>query len=279
MNVGFSRAFCLRTIVAAKFEWDANAYEDVSQVQLNWGKALLETHEWRGDERVLDAGCGTGALGEEILQRIPKGELVAVDHDTKMVEAATPRLAKHGERARVFAADLLALPPTDPFDLIFSNAVIHWIQDHDKLFLEFFRHLKPGGHLIAQGGGEGNLQRVRSVTESLRRDAAYASYFRDWKAPWNYEDDSSTEERLLITGFVDSKVSLTPAPITFPDDRSFAKFANAVILRPYLGVLPTPQLRLKLLEDFVARMKDEGNLRTLDYVRLTIHARRPPHVS
>ena len=262
-----------------KVEWDANLYEDASTVQQKWGVALISSRTWNGDEHVLDAGCGTGIVTEELVKRVPKGRVVAVDNDPMMVEKATPRLGRYSDRVEVLAADVLALPDVGMFDVIFSNAVFHWVQDHDKLFLELFRHLKPGGELLAQCGGEGNLDKVRKVTEEIRKDDMFAKFFRDWKAPWNYQDDASTTERLFITGFVHADASLKAAPITFPDDETFARFANAVILRPYLGALPTPQLRGELLGRFVERMNEVGNGRTLDYVRLTIRAQRPPHVS
>lgn len=261
------------------FEWDANLYEDASTVQQRWGIALISARTWKGDENVLDAGCGTGYLAEELVKRVPKGRVVAIDNDPMMVEKAIPRLGRYTDQVEVLAADVLALPNIGPFDVIFSNAVFHWVQDHDKLFLELFRHLKPGGELLAQCGGEGNLEKVRKVTEEIRKEPQFAPFFRDWKAPWNYQDDSSTTERLFITGFVHADASLTAAPVTFPDDETFARFANAVILRPYLGALPTPQLRGELLGRFLERMHESGNGRTLDYVRLTIRAQRPPHVS
>ncbi|HEX9817250.1 MAG TPA: methyltransferase domain-containing protein [Candidatus Thermoplasmatota archaeon] len=261
------------------FGWDANLYEDASTVQQKWGIALMESRAWRGDEHVLDAGCGTGLVTEELVKRVPNGHVVAVDNDPMMVEKAVPRLGRYSGRVEALAADVLALPSIGPFDVIFSNAVFHWVQDHDKLFLELFRHLKPGGELLAQCGGEGNLEKVRTVTEGIRQEAAFAPFFRGWNAPWNYQDDASTTERLFISGFVPADASLKAAPVTFPDDETFARFANAVILRPYLGALPTPQLRGELLGRFLERMDQAGHGRTLDYVRLTIRAQRPPHVS
>jgi trans-aconitate 2-methyltransferase len=265
--------------VTRGFNWDANLYEDASSVQQRWGVALLDQRTWRGDEHVLDAGCGTGIVTEELVKRVPRGRVVAIDNDPMMIEKATPRLGRYSERTRVLAGDILALPDVGTFDVVFSNAVFHWIQDHDRLFEELLRHLKPGGELLAQCGGEGNLERVRKVTEGLRQEEPFAPFFRGWKAPWNYEDDASTTERLFITGFVHADASLKAAPVTFPDDETFARFANAVILRPYLGALPTPQLRGELLGRFVERMEQLGHGRTLDYVRLTIRAQRPPHVS
>ncbi len=261
------------------FEWDANLYEDASTVQQKWGVALMDTRSWKGNEHVLDVGCGTGAVTEELVKRVPKGRVVAIDNDPMMVEKAIPRLGRYMDRVEVFPADVLALPPTGPFDVIFSNAVFHWIKDHDKLFLELFRHLKPSGELLAQCGGEGNLEKVRNVTEGIRKEPAFTKFFKDWKAPWHYEDDASTTERLFISGFVHADASLKAAPVTFPDDETFARFSNAVILRPYLGALPTPQLRGELLGRFLERMDEVGNGRTFDYVRLTIRAQRPPHVS
>jgi trans-aconitate 2-methyltransferase len=265
--------------VSRNVEWDANLYEDASTVQQQWGRALMDLRKWRGDERVLDAGCGTGILTEELAKRVPRGRVVGVDNDPMMVEKAIPRLGRYGERASAVAGDILSLPPIGSFDVIYSNAVLHWVQDHDRAFAELFRHLAPGGELLAQCGGEGNLEKVRKITEAIRKEEPFVPYFRNWKAPWNYQDDASTTERLFITGFVHADATLHAAPVTFPDDESFARYANAVMLRPYLGALPTPQLRGEMLGRFVERMAETGHGRTYDYVRLTIRAQRPPHAS
>lgn len=263
--------------MSAARSWDAEAYDAVSSVQFESGRKLIDRRQWRGDEIVLDAGCGTGRLAVELLDRVPRGRVIAVDHDPAMVAEARKRLSREAPSAQVVEADVASLSGIEPVDVIYSNAVLHWIQDHDRVFATFFRHLKPGGELLIQCGGEGNLRQVRGACETIMRMPAFADPFRAWKNPWRYEDDASTEERLFIAGYEHAEVSLDPAPARFSDDASHEKFVRTVILPPYLDRLSTPALRESFAREYFARAAAGPNPRTLDYVRLTIRARRPPH--
>ena len=116
-------------------DWNAAAYDDLSDPQFEWGMAVLETLQLRGDERLLDAGCGSGRLTEELLGRVPAGEVVALDSSTQMLEQARLRLSRFGKRVELVHASLqnFALadfPSANPVDGIFSNAVFHWVPDH-----------------------------------------------------------------------------------------------------------------------------------------------------
>lgn len=260
---------------AQRVNWDPAAYEEVAKPQLEWGRALMAAREWRGDETVLDAGCGTGALAEDLLRRVPRGKVVAVDADPSMVEAARKRLFKFGNRAPVLQADLTTLSGIEPVDVIYSNAVLHWIRDHDEVFAVFLRHLRPGGEILISCGGEGNLDRIRRIARDVTTRAPFAKRFEGWEPPWHYEDDSSTTERLYIAGFRDAQVSLTPAPTPFPDRDSFERFATIVVLRPYLQRLADEGARAAFVRGFMASVEADPGGFTMDYVRLQIRARRP----
>lgn len=259
---------------AQRVNWDAASYEEVAQPQLQWGRALIGMRSWRGDETVLDAGCGPGALVEDLLQKIPRGRVVAADVDPSMVEACRKRFSAN-PRVRVLQADLTTLEGVEPVDVIYSNAVLHWIPDHDEILAVFMKHLKPGGELLVSCGGEGNLERIRAVARSVMESSTFASHFARWSPPWHYEDDASTTERLYIAGFRDAQVALTPAPTPFPDAASFERFARAVALRPYLQRLPEEGLRERFVAEFMRRAGAEGAGHVMDYVRLTMRARRP----
>ncbi len=112
-----------------------------------WGTDVLDRLELRGDETVLDAGCGTGRVTERLAERLPAGRVVALDGSPAMVEAARGRLARFGDRISYVTADLGApLPIADAsVDAILSTATFHWIADHDALFRHLARVLRPGG--------------------------------------------------------------------------------------------------------------------------------------
>ena len=131
----------------------------------------------RGDETVLDAGCGTGRLTAELGELLPRGRVVAIDQSRNMLSAAREFLAPFGGRVELVLADAKALPFRDAFDGIFSTATFHWIKDHDRLFASLFRALRPGGWLCTQCGGAGNTARLLARVSALCATEPYAAYF------------------------------------------------------------------------------------------------------
>src|ERR671915_816751 len=141
-------------------DWDATSYERMSAPLEAMGRVVLARLDLRGDERVLDAGCGTGRVTAALIGRLPRGEVVAVDGSPAMVEQARARL---DGRADVRVADPLELELERPVDAILSTATFHWIADHDRLFARLLAALVPGGRLAAQCGGAGNVAALEAA--------------------------------------------------------------------------------------------------------------------
>jgi trans-aconitate 2-methyltransferase len=264
----------LAPVPVVSAQWDAASYRDVASVQRDWGRALAARHEWRGDERVLDAGCGTADLAAELLDRHPDLTVIAVDSDPNMVGAAREHLARFGTRARVEQADIAALPPLPPCDVVFTNAVLHWVADHAAVFRGFKQALRSSGVVLGECGGAGNLKDARAVAAALFEEPPFAEYQDRLKAPWYYPAADETRRRLRSVGFVDVEVEIRDAPVGFPDDESWTRFLRTVVLRMHMAALPE-----ELREDFLAAYRDRagaaGLKRRLDYVRLRMKARRP----
>jgi SAM-dependent methyltransferase len=151
-------------------DWDATAYDRVAGPQTRWGSAVVERLTLRGDERVLDAGCGTGRVTELVLRRLPRGHVVAVDSSEAMLAEAGRRLAAWGDRVTLLPADLgepLAPVVGAPVDAVLSTATLHWVIDHDALFANLASVLRPGGALVAQCGGHGNVASALAAAAEL----------------------------------------------------------------------------------------------------------------
>jgi trans-aconitate 2-methyltransferase len=176
-------------------DWDANVYERISTPMEEMGKTVLDRLELRGDETVLDAGCGTGRVTALLQERLPNGRVIAVDGSQAMVEAARERLDP--DRTEAFVADLTELELPEPVDAILSTATFHWIADHDRLFRRLYAALKPGGRLVAQCGGAGNIAEVLESIEIAARDFPEVE---GW-SPWNFATPEETEVRLQAAGF------------------------------------------------------------------------------
>jgi trans-aconitate 2-methyltransferase len=251
---------------ARSLDWDAATYDRVAVPQLVWANEQVDRLELRGDEVVVDAGCGTGKVTSLLLDRLPRGRVYAVDLAPSMVEFA--RGALPADRAVVVEQDLVELSLPDPVDGVFSNATFHWIPDHDALFGALHRALKPGGRLVAQCGGRGNIDEFRRAADSVAAEEPFEHFFDGWQKPWNYATAEETAERLERAGFAEVSCWLEPRPVTPTDPTAFAR---TVCLVRHLDPLPAG-----LREPFIDRvLKRAGEPLVLDYVRLNMTARKP----
>jgi trans-aconitate 2-methyltransferase len=244
-------------------EWDAETYDAISDPQFSWGMEVLERLELRGDEAAIDAGCGSGRVTEELLKRLPDGSMLAVDASEAMIEKASARL---GGRAAYLVADLAELEVDEPVELIFSTATFHWVLDHDALFAHLHAALKPGGRLVAQCGGRGNVAEHAEAIVAIATRPEYARHFEGMTTMWNFAGPEETEERLRATGFAEARCWLEPKPVT-PSDP--LRFTMTVTLGPHLARLPEKK-RQPFAEAVLAEAPEPL---TLDYVRLNIEAR------
>jgi trans-aconitate 2-methyltransferase len=246
-------------------DWDAAAYHRVSGPQVEWAAALLDRLDLRGDETVLDAGCGSGRVTAMLLERLPYGHVVAVDQAPSMVEHAREALPR--DRATVFRAELTELALDEPVDAVFSNAVFHWIADHDRLFARLHAALRPGGRMVAQCGGEGNVARFHRAAREAAAEEPFARHLGGWEGPWNFAGAEATAGRLERAGFDEVETWLEPYPMV-PDDP--ATYLRTVCLGYHLEQLPE-----ELRDAYVAAVLERSD-RELDYVRLNITATRAP---
>jgi trans-aconitate 2-methyltransferase len=258
-------------------EWDSAAYHRLSNPQFGWALKVLNRLEslgFRGDEDILDAGCGTGRVTAELLRRFPRSQVTAVDASENMVRQATITLGEFGDRVKVEQRDLLQLPYGNAFDLVFSTAVFHWIKDHERLFAVLFRALKPGGILIAQCGGGPNLKRVRGRVQELAESGGFSQYFRDWQRVWEYPGPELTRERLQRAGFDDVSTSLEAAPFAFSEPEQYREFLVAMILHPYLERLPR-EVQPDFQDVLVRQAAEDQPPFVFDYWRLNMQGRKP----
>lgn len=241
-------------------DWRGDAYDRISAPHAAMGAPVLDRLELRGDERVLDAGCGSGRLTEQLLERLPNGWAVALDASASMLAQAARRLAHFGPRVSFVQADLAAppLPIGGQVDAVMSTAAFHWVLDHDALFDGLAGTLRTGGRLAFQCGGRGN---GAALIEAARAEG------HDTAASFNMADAEETTARLAAHGFTDIRAWLEPVTIDFETHDEMVDYIVTPFLRPATG-LPEPELR-HLGEAVAERL---GHL-AIDYVRLNVTAR------
>lgn len=245
-------------------DWDATAYDRISAPQQTWAAEQLTRLELRGDEVVLDAGCGSGKITLELARRVPHGTVYAVDAAPSMVAHTRETL---GDRAIASCQDLAELALPEPVDVVFSNATFHWIPDHDALFAALQRNMKPGARLLAQCGGRGNIDAFRRLADEVAGEAPFAEHFTGGVRPWNYATAEATAERLERAGFADVYTWLEDRPTELAEPRPF--IATVCLVR-HLDPLPED-----LRERFVDTVMDHLDRPVvLDYVRLNMTATR-----
>jgi trans-aconitate 2-methyltransferase len=245
-------------------DWDAATYDRVCDPQARWAATVIDRIEGR-PERILDAGSGSGRVTEMLLRRFPDAHVVAVDASSSMLAEARRRLAPFESRVSFVPGDLLEpISIDEPVDAIFSNAVFHWIGDHATLFRNLRDVLRPGGQLVAQWGGSGNVSRVIQATLDVDGRAVGPQ-----PPSANFATTGQTAARLDAAGFVDVNVWLYPAPASFETREAFEEYLRTVCLRCHLDLVPADES-----DAFVRAVADRLPDRTIDYVRLNAVARR-----
>jgi trans-aconitate 2-methyltransferase len=218
--------------------WNAETYEKVASPQAAWAEEIIARSGIKPGDVVLDAGCGGGGVTQKLLELTPN--VIAVDADANMVEKARATLPSS---VPVYHQSLTELDIAERVDVVFSCAVFHWITDHERLFERLHAVLEPGGRLVAQCGGKGNIQTVLDIVGER-------------PGRWLYAAPEETEQRLHAAGFANARAWLQPKP-TVPAD--MATFLETVILH----------------EDDNARANAErvaAQIDHIDYVRLNMEA-------
>jgi trans-aconitate 2-methyltransferase len=259
----------------ATTDWDAEAYDRLAAPQEEWARRVLPRLPLAGTETVLDAGCGSGRATKLLLERLREGRVVGVDGSPSMVAAAREAFAGD-PRVSVIASDLLELTPAllkeevglDAVDAVFSNATFHWIADHERLFARLFSVLRPGGRLVAQCGGRGNVASWIRAVEAASASKPFEPHIGGF-SPWNFYGPEETEVRLRAAGFEEIECWLEEMPVIVPEDPMH--YVAVVGLAAHNERLPA-KLREPFASAVVEALEQPVELR---YIRLNIDAQRP----
>ena len=253
-------------------EWDAATYHRLSNHQAEWGQKVLRRLSVRGDETVVDAGCGSGRVTAGLAKLLPRGRIIAVDLSEQMLRQAADNLAGAAPRVDLLCADLAALPIRNSAEGIFSTAAFHWVRDHDRLFPALFAALKPGGWLEAQCGGGPNIAGVRRRAGTVMARPEFSSYFAGWREPWTFPDEQTAAEHLRRAGFTQIRAWTEPAGFAMPTPEDYRQYLITVTLHQHIARVTDPALRERFLDQVVELAKPELYF---DYWRLNLQARKP----
>ena len=262
-----------------KYDWDATTYDCISDAQESWGHEIIEYRKWKGNEIVLDAGCGSGRLTKILSIKVPQGKVIAVDSDLAMIRLAKENLAKFSN-IEFIKMDISQLEIAEKVDVVFSNAVLHWILNHKKVFECFWQILNPDGQLLIQCGGHRNLVKTLSIINKVSRSKEFYNYFCNnkgddiWRQTWYFAKKEDTERILQEIGFENIQVFLEDKEAKFHNKEEYFLFLKTIVLLPYLKYLPNDMLKDKFAKSVIQEIDTNAKELQwkLDFVRLNINA-------
>jgi len=195
----------------ANYQWDAEDYAKNSSNQQRWARELIQKLDLAGSERVLDVGCGDGKVSAEIAAHLPQGAVVGVDVSDAMIALAQQRFgAASHPNLRFQKEDAGRLPFSNEFDVVFSNATLHWVLDHPPVVRGIANSLKPGGKVLLQMGGKGNIADMLNVVNPLIAAPRWARYFENFGFPYGFYAPQDYAAWLPAAGLKAVRLELFP---------------------------------------------------------------------
>ncbi len=213
-------------------EFDGKKYAKASAHQKEWGASIIADLSLKGTERVLDLGCGDGVLTSHFADLLPNGEVVGIDASHGMIAVA---LEKGRRNLRFILHDIDNLDFTDEFDIVFSNAALHWVKDHHKLLQNVRRALRAGGTIRFNFAADGNCSNFFKVVREAMALDRYRFYFLDFEWPWYMPSINEYETAVKRSGLRNIRVWDENADRFFPDAQTMVNWIDQPSLVPFLS--------------------------------------------
>lgn len=218
-------------------EFDGRRYEKASDHQKEWGTKLIAELDLQRTERVLDLGCGDGTLTAQIAELLPHGEVVGIDASQGMIDAALP---KARDNLQFFLMDINDLDFSERFDVVISNATLHWIKDHKRLLENVYRALRAGGRLRFNFAGDGNCSHFFKVIREAMALEEFTTCFAEFEWPWYMPSIDGYRALVESSGLQDAQVWGENADRYFPDKEAMIRWIDQPSLVPFLAHVPAP---------------------------------------
>jgi trans-aconitate 2-methyltransferase len=233
------------------YQWSAGDYAENSSAQFEWARELIAKLNLRGGEAVLDIGCGDGKVSAAIARCLPHGFVVAIDSSREMIELANRNHSREAFSNITFQLmDARSIQFSEKFDVVFSNAVLHWIPDHRPVLKGIKASMKKGGRILFQMGGQGNAEEVFAAAELLIAQEPWSGYFKNFSFPYRFYGAEKYGRLLVETGFEANRIELIPKDMTQRGKEGLTGWIRTTWL-PYTERIPN-----HLREEFVSAIAD-----------------------
>lgn len=254
------------------FEFDGEKYKRASKHQKEWGKDLISQLSLKGNEIILDLGCGDGSLAEQLSTLVPNGKVIGIDSSSGMIKTAQ----KIERNNLIFLQlDINEMFFTKKFDIIFSNATLHWIKDHKKLLQNSFRALKTDGVILWDFAATGNCANFFEVIRNKISEEKYVLYFKDFEWPWFMPSKSQYEELISDIGFSDTLILEVNRDRYFSSSAEMIKWIDQPSIVPFIKQLPDKMkgiFRQEVIEEMLKRTQQENGTCFETFRRIQLYA-------
>lgn len=256
------------------FEFNGDKYAKASRHQKEWGNKLISELQLRGNESILDLGCGDGLLTKQLSLLVPKGSTIGIDASNGMIEASE----KHkNENLSFIKLDINKMDFKSEFDIIFSNAALHWIKNHRLLLENTFSALKPNGKIFWNFAGAGTCSNFLKVINEKIKDDKYNKYFHDFEWPWYMPTKSEYEILIKNTGFSEISVIEENADRYFSNAEEMIKWLDQPSLVPFIYNVPDEikdDFRNDVINDMLKRTLQPDFTCFETFIRIKVYAKK-----
>jgi trans-aconitate 2-methyltransferase len=260
-------------------KWNPEDYAKNSDAQLKWARELRQNLNLQGNESILDVGCGDGKITADFATSLPRGCVTGVDGSPEMIAYATRTYSAKQYPNLIFACvDARSLDFDREFDLCFSNATLHWVDNHQAFLSGVSRALRSGGRLVVSCGGQGNAADVLQVFSELVSCEPWDRYFNEFRNPYFFYGDKDYSMWLEEAGFIVEKLELVPKDMTHQGKEGLAGWIRTTWM-PFTQYVPESErddFVTHFVEAYVDRIPlDQNGLAHVSMVRLEVNALKP----
>jgi trans-aconitate methyltransferase len=261
----------------ARVQWNAADYHHNASAQTGWGREVHARLALRGDEALVDLGCGDGRLTAELADRLPRGRVVGVDADPDMIAYARAHHAR--ENLAFVQADVrtfdVAAALARRADGVVSTAALHWVAEQEAVLRRCREHLAPGGRLCFQMGGRGNCEEIIAAARLVACEPRWSRWLQGFASPWRFQAPEDYLRWLEATGFRPARVQLVPKDMVHEGPGALAAWIRTTWM-PLLDRVPAPlrpSLAQAIVEQhLVLRPRDAAGRTHVAMVRLEVEA-------
>jgi len=266
-------------VTSPNYKWNAQDYAKNSQNQFQWAQELIPKLQLKGNEALLDIGCGDGKITAELARYLPKGKAVGIDSSKNMIDLAEKNFpAKDYPNLSFQVMDARKLTFQNEFDRAFSNAALHWVLDQTSVLKGVQRSLKSGGKLLFQMAGKGNAKDILSIIEQLMQLEPWNQYFRGMTFPYGFYDAEEYRAFLESADLIADRIELFPKDMKHQGAEGLAGWVRTTWL-PFTDKLPEA-LKAKFVSEIVDRYlkehsSDANEVVHIGMIRIEIQAHKP----